>query len=87
MKTVLILAASLALIAPLYGQDKPQPPQQEVTVQPAPQVDPRFPRAHQIPNWDANKPAPIIPIPTSIQPRTIVLVNEVPIDSKVEQVK
>jgi len=70
MKTTMAVAVFLMFAASALGQaaQQPrlvQPPQQHaiLTAHPRVQVIP-------IPNWPANKPAPVVQIPTDIQPQS-----------------
>lgn len=67
MRTTVALAVFLMFAVSASGQalQRPQTPQP----QQQPQLRPRV-RAIPIPNWPADKPAPVIPIPTQMNPQS-----------------
>lgn len=69
MKRAMAVAVFVIFAAATFGQAI-QPPQP--TQPPQRQVVPRQPlvRAELIPNWPANKPAPIVQIPTEVRPQS-----------------
>lgn len=66
MRTTVALAVFLMFAVSVSGQavERPQAPQQQ-----SPILRPRA-RVVPIPNWPANKPAPVIPIPTQMNPQS-----------------
>lgn len=68
MKIYMAMAVIAISAIPAFGQTAEQPPTQSRQQQVIPQqLHPRV-RAIPIPNWPAHKPAPVIPIPTKMQP-------------------
>ena len=70
MRTIVALAVFLTFAVSTFGQavqrpQQPQTPQQRQS----PILRPRA-RVMPIPNWPADKPAPVIPIPTQINPQS-----------------
>lgn len=73
MKIHMAMAVFVLFTLPSFGQATQQPPAQS-TQQPAvPQVLHPTARAIPIPNWPANKPAPVILIPTKMQSQAQVV--------------